>query len=298
MDTSSLPYMRLEVSSYNSPWQKATNTGLGNVFFQIATTYALCKKYGFRPDFTNIHEFGKKLRDRFGLDHDEKLFSRLPAGPTEPINYTVKLDGGGGGKDGYRPDFINYIKMLKKYNQNIRIEGYLEDDTYFYEYADEIRQMLAAPPEYKEKLAALVPTGRVPVSLHVRGHEFITHTFAEHNGPDPTIFQKEFVGKYLTKAIDYIADHVPGAYFLIFTDDPKAINVSSLPRLVECGYRFVEGFRDYEDIWLMSLCSHNITGLSTFSWWGTWLAGNDGRIRTFDFLNVRQRHMKSGFIAF
>lgn len=293
----SRPYLKLQLSAHGSPWLKETNTGLGNVLFQIATVIALCKKFDFQPDFSHLIDFGRDLRERFGLDHGEKIFARLPAPPEADITYNVKLNGGGGGKDGYCHDFICQLQMLRKYNQNVQINGYLEDDTYFYEYADEIRELLGGSLEYKEKVYEMIPAGRIPVSLHVRGNEFIQYTYREYNGADPGLFQREFIGKYLTKAINYVADNVPGAYFLIFTDDQAAIDVNKIPRLVECGYQFVKGYKDYEDMWLMSYCKHNITGLSTFGWWGTWLAGNDGRIRTFDFLNVRQRHMKSSFIA-
>ncbi len=295
---SKAPYLRLKVSAFNSPWLKATNTGLGNVLFQIASVLGLCKKIGFQPDFGHVFEYCEKLKTQFGLDHGEKLFACLPtAPPAGSVQYGIKLDGGGGGKDGYRPDFVAQLRMLRKYNQNVEISGYLEDDTYFDFCADEIRQLFKAPDEYKEKLFAMVPEGRVPVSLHVRGNEFIQYTYREFNGADPTLFKREFVSRYLNRAVSFIADDIPNAYYLIFTDDRSAIDPAMIPRIAECGYTFVEGFKDYEDMWLMSLCKHNITGLSTFSWWGTWLAGMDGRIRTFDFLNVRQRQMKCGFTA-
>jgi hypothetical protein len=63
----------------------------------------------------------------------------------------------------------------------------------------------------------------------------------------------------------------------IFTDDPdwvrENLNSDSIDiNLIEGNY----AQNSWKDMLLMSCCTHHIIANSSFSWWGAWLASEDG----------------------
>jgi hypothetical protein len=56
--------------------------------------------------------------------------------------------------------------------------------------------------------------------------------------------------------------------FLIFSDDIEwcKSNLDFIKNKI-----FISGNLDYQDLYLMSMCNHNIISNSSFSWWGAWL---------------------------
>ncbi|WP_094605989.1 alpha-1,2-fucosyltransferase [Sporomusa silvacetica] len=72
---------------------------------------------------------------------------------------------------------------------------------------------------------------------------------------------------------------MPSGRFYVFSDDDEWCNHN----FIACfnNVHTVEHKRDksnYEDLWLMSQCQHNVIANSTYSWWGAWLNDNPHKL--------------------
>lgn len=105
------------------------------------------------------------------------------------------------------------------------------------------------------------------ISIHIRRGDYLT---VKNN---TNIFATCNLDYYFN-AINYINQYVDNPVFYIFSDD---INWAK-ENFNGIEYIFMENNEPYEDMYLMSLCKHQITANSTFSWWGAWLNNNNEKI--------------------
>lgn len=84
--------------------------------------------------------------------------------------------------------------------------------------------------------------------------------------------------KYYIQALKLITDKIAGDYFIyFFTDDPEWVKANN-PFLNSLVVDWNQGSEYWQDMYLMSLCHHNIIANSTFSWWGAWLNAYEDKI--------------------
>ena len=79
---------------------------------------------------------------------------------------------------------------------------------------------------------------------------------------------------YYQPAIEYISKNVKNPHFFFFSDDIEWVkkNIKTAFPSVYLSYS------PHEDLFIMSLCKHNIIANSSFSWWGAWLNENPNKI--------------------
>lgn len=86
-----------------------------------------------------------------------------------------------------------------------------------------------------------------------------------------------FVPEYLRHAISKMHSLTEGARFFVFSDNIDWCK-KNLPDIYDSEYTYIEGNTQAQDMALMTVCRHMITGESTFSWWGAWLNNNPNKI--------------------
>ncbi len=110
------------------------------------------------------------------------------------------------------------------------------------------------------------------VSVHIRRGDYME---LENSG----IYGNICTYTYYKKAVKYLESLMKDIVFYIFSDDILWVEDKVRFSNVVCIKK--EMFTDYEDwydMYLMSLCKHNIIANSSFSWWAAWLNNNAEKI--------------------
>lgn len=107
------------------------------------------------------------------------------------------------------------------------------------------------------------------VSIHIRRGDYINNKkYNKHHGVCGIDYYKN--------AINYIKQRIQNPIFFIFSDDITWVRQNFL--IENAIYVSNANIKDYEELYLMSLCKNNIIANSTFSWWGAYLNKNENKI--------------------
>lgn len=165
-------------------------------------------------------------------------------------------------------------------NQDFKLHGYYQSYKYFDGQFANICKLINLDNqklEIAEKYKVLLEGVKKPISIHFRIGDYVKN-LAMH----PVLSTSYYINciKYLKSLISDLEDNY---YLLIFgelCDNEKimyaieTIKKNCNIEIVVCDY----AIPDYEQLLLMSLCSHNIIANSTFSWWGAYFNNATNKI--------------------
>jgi len=206
-----------------------------------------------------------------------------------------------------------FYPTIIPFKQNLMLNGYFQSYKYFDHHRKEIVQLFGPSKEKEEyiyqKYGAIFDK-KITVGLHIRTYykdfmsllsekerAFVENSsgfngFFDINGFNrirdssskikKNIIQKAsiFYGAFPGPDINFIKqamDHFPqDAVFIVCTDN--MLLAKGLLSGIEKNFVFMEGEDCVTDFYILSLCNHNITSNSTFSWWAAYINEHEDKV--------------------
>lgn len=255
--------------------------GLGNQLFQYAFARALQIRTGQKVFIdTNNADRGRKeryIKRCYELDNLRITLSSCTKQPLKGLCLLYNTEVGQQlsktdfifkvpGMKYYEEDTVAYKEELLLVDENVYFKGWFQNELYFSEYEEVLRR-------------EFIPKKKIRISLEIRQILEQMETVSVHiRRGDYKRNRCMLPLAYYEQAIDLMKHQLNSPYFIIFSDEPEWVK-SNLK--LNGGYKIIcknDGFKDYEEMLLMSRCKHNIIANSTFSWWAAWLNQNKNKI--------------------
>ena len=248
--------------------------GLGNQLFQYVFGVYLNKTFGIDVTYDIEHYSSNNLREfvleNYGISlqkSNKNINSKFYKFKSLTINklYNYIL------LNNYFTD--NSIKKIKKNNlKNISyFNGYWQKKYFF----DFVKDSFKVNLNKKHllinyKIIETIKNDQNAVSVHIRRGDYLLRK-------NKLIFKNCSI-KYFLDAEQYLLtqDELNKLNLYIFSDDMQWVQ-SNITFVSNCIYMTEQKF-DFVDLYLMSMCKHNIISNSTFSWWAANLNQNDKKI--------------------
>lgn len=262
--------------------------GLGNQMFQYALCFALNQRgvksrILFSHYLYSFHHNGFSLGNAFRikLDISSKILNAILI--YGDFFYKNRISG-----FFLKRLLVSYQQRKNKYVEKEEFEfdpevfnqkgktliGIWQAEAYFRDIKELIiRQFEFRTPEDKlnrELIEKIVNSNSV--SIHIRRGDYLNERWKNILG-----VIRDTV--YYDNAVNFIIGKVKNPQYFVFSDDIKWAKENL--KLDNCIYvNHNKGRNSYIDMYLMSICKHNIIANSTFSWWGAWLNKNPKKIVT------------------
>lgn len=229
--------------------------GLGNMLFQIAATKSFSIKKNVECSFPNLINHLEYLNQdsefNYNLKHSLEYLTFLNKLETNKLNNQYKVIN-------YPFDFIEILP-----NDGDLVNGFFQSEKYFKDNRKEVLDFInlkncidLSKSKYKNLF------DNKCTSVHVRRGDYLKYP---NHHPVQSI-------EYYLEGMNLLKDK--SDVFLIFSDDIEWCkeNFKNFDNTI-----YIEGEKDYIELYLMSLCDNNIISNSSFSWWGAWLNENENK---------------------
>ena len=250
--------------------------GLGNQLFQIFTTISYSIKGRVPFAFLNVETLGGGDGTTQRHTYWNSLFYKLSPflrNNFPPLKYVRE--------NGFQYNSFNTQFFM---GNDTCLHGYFQSYKYFQEYYKQIYNLLDIATQKKEVIKKIESKNSLidekflinSISLHFRMGDYKK---IQHFHPIMNV-------NYYTRCLQFIQQKNPNKKFnvLYFCEDEDVNDVKIMTEqlsLLFPQYTFIRAsnlLADWEQLLLMSCCSHNIIANSSFSWWGAYFNSNENKI--------------------
>jgi hypothetical protein len=146
-----------------------------------------------------------------------------------------------------------------------------EDKPYYYQEGDGYWQSEKHFENIKYFIVPLFSNEEILLDLHKRYKDILEDSISIHVRRGDYLQTGDVLPEsYYYRALNLAWGLCDIKNILVFSDDIEWCKNEFLYGTMH----YIEGLKDYEDMYLMSLCSNNIVANSSFSWWGSYLNTN------------------------
>lgn len=246
--------------------------GLGNQLFQI---YLLLTEV--LKNKTNFILIQKRMPGTRQVFYWNNIFSRLKNNVQKKQIRCIDL----------KEQMFHYIPIPKiNRKANVKFNGYYQSYKYFEKHYNRINRILGIDSiknRYKTKYDY-----KNTISIHFRVGDYKSQT---HCHP---IMTKDYYIKSLKTIQNTISDRqdltdtsLKVLYFGEKQDKDHINTIIDELKAIYTTFEFIkvsDSYADWEQMLIMSLCTHNCIANSTFSWWGAYFNNNPNKIVTYPSL--------------
>ena len=249
--------------------------GLGNQMFQFAAAFTVAKRKQVDLFLDLSWLDTRNLHNGFELENVFDIYSKVNFLKKDFIfkninigRYLAKFDFK---LKTFEEPHFHFSSEIFNISNHVYLKGYWQSELYFREYSNELKKIFIFSKNINESISSIKNEiyNSNSISIHIRRGDYVSKKNINHY-----IDLKNF---YL-KAAKNVARQTTNPIFFIFSDDPGWVSKNFK---LEYPYKIVNinnGINSFKDMYLMSLCKHNIIANSSFSWWAAWLNNNEHKM--------------------
>jgi len=229
--------------------------GLGNQMFQYAYAKSLQQKgFDVQLDISSFKSYklhGGYQLDKFNIDlkyvNNTKLFFKK----INILNTKKEKN-------------LLFNKTYIDLKGSEYVKGYFQTENYFLDIRNTILEQFSVETPLSKttkNYKTAIESYKISCSIHIRRGDYITDENSNKIHGTCSL-------NYYKEAVNIITNKYKNVAFFVFSDDISWTKKNlKLENTTYVEHKTIP----HEDMYLMSLCSHNITANSSFSWWGAWL---------------------------